>query len=162
MTIGLPGAIEEAIKHRFEIVFQNDGAIIAAITMPKFRLKWVDSQISKDLYKQMLIQEMRLYQLHVEDNEVTVVEESQDQASQTAGDKNYDFYDFKSDDESTSQSSVEIEANDYLTNAQNIASLHKFPTVKRLFHVIQYTTAITDCLIGGLKSYCSCNTTRST
>ena len=61
---------------------------------------------------------MRLYQLHTADNEVTVVEESQDQASQTTGHKKDDFYDFKSDDESTSQSSVEIEANDYLTNAR--------------------------------------------
>ena len=58
MTIGLPDAIEEAIRHRFRIVFQNNSAIIAAITLPKFRLKWVDSQSSKNLYKQMLIQEM--------------------------------------------------------------------------------------------------------
>lgn len=60
----------------------------------------------------MLIQEMRLYQLHVADNEVTVVEQSQDQATQTAGHKNDDFHDFKSDDESTSQSSAEIGDND--------------------------------------------------
>ena len=51
----------------------------------------------------MLIQEMRSYQLHATDSEVTVVEESQDQASQTTGHKKDDFYDFKSDDESTSQ-----------------------------------------------------------
>ena len=87
MTIGLPGAIEEAIRHRFRIAFQNDSDIIAAITLSKFRLKWVDSQSSKDLYKQMLIQEMQLYQLHAADNEVTIVEESQYQASQTTGHK---------------------------------------------------------------------------
>ena len=87
MTTGLPDAIEEAIRHCFRIVFQNDSAIIAAITLPKFRLNWVDSQSSKDLYKQMLIQEMRSYQLHAADNEITVVEESQDQASQTTGHK---------------------------------------------------------------------------
>ena len=85
MTIGLPDAIEEAIEHHFWIVYQNDSAIIAAITLAKFRLKWVDSQSSRHLYKQMLIQEMRLYQLHAADNEVTVVEESQAQASQTTG-----------------------------------------------------------------------------
>ena len=123
IAIGHPGAIEEAIRHSFQTVFQNDNAIIAVITLPKFRHKWVDCQSSKDLYKQMLIQEMRLYQLHVADNKVTVVEDSQDQASQTASHKNYDFCDFKSDNESTSQSSVEIEANRYLINAKNIASI---------------------------------------
>ena len=49
MTIALPDAIEEAIRHHFQIVFQTDSAIIAAIILPKFRLKWVDSQCSKDL-----------------------------------------------------------------------------------------------------------------
>ena len=58
MTIGLPDAIEEAMRHHFWIVFQNDSAIMAGITLPKFRLNWADSQSSKDLYKQMLIQEM--------------------------------------------------------------------------------------------------------
>ena len=85
----------------------------------------------------MLIKEMRSYQLHAVDNEVTVVEESQEQASQTTGHKKEDFYDFKSDEESTSQGSVEIEANDYLTK---IVSLHNYPTMKRLYiHDIQYT-----------------------
>ena len=35
----------------------------------------------------MLIQEIQSYQLHAADNEVTVVEESQDQVSQTTGHK---------------------------------------------------------------------------
>ena len=35
----------------------------------------------------MLIQEMQSYQLHAAANEVTVVKESQDQASQTTGHK---------------------------------------------------------------------------
>ena len=41
MTCGLVRAIEDAIRYRFEKVFQNDGAILAAITLPKFKLKWV-------------------------------------------------------------------------------------------------------------------------
>jgi len=58
---------------------------------------------------------------------------------------------FKSDGEYTSQSSVEIEANDYLTNAKNIESFHKYPIMKRVF--ILYNTPLPpvhllkDCLV---------------
>ena len=44
MTIGLAGAIEDAIRHHFEKVFQNSNAILAAVTSPKLiKLKWVES-----------------------------------------------------------------------------------------------------------------------
>ena len=126
MTTGLAGAVEDAIRDRFQKVFQNDNAIIAAITLSKFQLKWVESQSKKDLYKQMLIQEMRS---HATD-EVVAVQKSHDQPTKKNKD---DFYDFKSDEESESQSNVEIEANDYLNNAKTIESLHRYPVVKRLF-----------------------------
>ena len=137
MTIGLAGAVEDAIRHRFEKVLQNDDAILAAVTLPKFKLKWVKSQNKKSLYKQMLIQEMRSL---AADNEVTVVQDSQDQTAQSTRNKKEDFYDFKSDDQSTSESGVEIEANGYLANAKNIENLHKYPLVKRLF--LLYNTAL--------------------
>lgn len=58
MTIGLTGVIEDAIRNRFHKVFHNDKATIAAITVPKFKLKWVEPQSRKDSYKQMFIQQM--------------------------------------------------------------------------------------------------------
>ena len=137
MTIGLAGAIEDAIRHHSEKMFQNDSAILAAVTSQKFKLRWVESQNNKDLYKQMLIQQMR--SLAAAD-EVTVVQDLQDQMAHSTRNKKDDFYHFKSDDDFTFDSGVEIEANDYLANARSIENLHKYPLVKRLF--VLYNTAL--------------------
>ena len=102
--------------------------------MPKFKLKWVESQNKKDLYKQILIQEMRYL---AADNEVTVVQDLQDPTAQSTKNKKDDFI---SDDESTSKSGVEIEANDYLANTRTIENLYKQPLLKRLF--LMYNTSL--------------------
>ena len=60
---------------------------------------------------------------------------SQDQLTKK---KKYDLYDLKSDEESESHSNVEIEANDYLNNAQTIES---HPVVKMFFPFTQYSIA---------------------
>ena len=137
MTCGLAGAIKDSIRFRFEQVFQNDSAILAAVTSPKFKLKWVESQSTKDLYKQMLLQEMRSL---ATDIEVTIVQDSQDEMAESTRSKKDDFYDFKSDDESSPESNVNMEANDYLANARSIDNLHKYPLVKKLF--LLYNTAL--------------------
>ena len=137
MTTGLAGAIKDTIRNRFEKVFQSDNAILAAVTLPKFKLKWMESQIKKDLYKQMLIQKIRSL---AADNEVMVVQDPQNQTAQSARNKKDDFYDFTSDDEYATESNVEKEADDYLANARRIEDLHKYPIVKRLF--ILYNTVL--------------------
>ena len=81
---------------------------------------------------------MRSYQLDAADNKVTVVEESQDQASQTTGHKKMTSM---SNDEFTSQSSVEIQANYYLSNAKNILESPQVSNCEKAFHVTQYSTA---------------------
>ena len=43
-TVGLVYTIESSIKHRFAKVFKSNNVIMAAITLPKFKLKWVDDQ----------------------------------------------------------------------------------------------------------------------
>ena len=54
MTFGLAGAVKDAIKARFQKVFNDNNAFVAAITVSKFKLKWVETQSKKDLHKQLL------------------------------------------------------------------------------------------------------------
>jgi len=61
MTTGMAFSVEDAIKRCFEKVLDSKVAIISAITLPKFKLKWVELQVTKDRYTQMLIDEIRLY-----------------------------------------------------------------------------------------------------
>ena len=58
MTMSLADCIEASILQRFSGIFDSKRAIIAAITLPKFKLRWVESQQKKNLLKQMLLDEM--------------------------------------------------------------------------------------------------------
>ena len=140
ITIGLAVSIEEAIKHCFRSVFDSKEAILAAITLPKFKLRWVETQSKKDRYKQMLIDEMRLF---VEENQLVVENEDdavQCQAEQGGARKDH-FYDFPSDDESsTPTDTVEVEAANYLSTAKELDYLHRYPIIKLLF--LKYNTTL--------------------
>ena len=61
MTMELVDCIENAIKHHFQNVFENDDSILAAVVLPKCKLKWVESQRKKKECKQMLLQAMQEY-----------------------------------------------------------------------------------------------------
>lgn len=112
---------------------------MAAVVLPNFKLKWVESQRKKDEYKQMLLQAMEEYA----DDEVMVTPESQEK-SLNASKKKDDFYKFKFDDEGNSQNScIEVEAKQYLSNAKKIEYLHKYPTIKKL--LCMYNTLLPSC-----------------
>ena len=131
MTTGLAFSLEDAINQCFEKVLDSKDAIISAITLPKFKLKWVELQTKKDHYMQMLIDEMRLYAEANDSNEAEGVNSAQKEKAS----KKKDFYEFESDEDSTSDScdTVEMEATRYLSDAKALSCLHKYPTIKKLF-----------------------------
>ena len=88
----------------------------------------MESQRKKDEYKQMLLQVM---QQHADD-ETIAIPESQEELQKESS-KKEDFYDFRSDDEGSS--CIEVEANEYLSNAKIIECLHKYPTIKTVSYV---------------------------
>ena len=68
--VGLVDSIERAIRRHFSTLFDSHDAIIAAVASPKFKLRWVEKQEKKDQYKQMLLDEMHLF-----DNDEIQIEE---------------------------------------------------------------------------------------
>lgn len=122
MMVGLVTSIDSAIKQRFSQIFHSHDAIIAAVASPKFKLRWVEKQGKKDQYKQMLLDEMRLF----DNNEVQVEEFS------SKSQEKKDFYEFDSDDE-TSTNTIDAEATEYFNNAKKLECLSKYPTVKKNF-----------------------------
>ena len=125
MTIGLVVLIESSIKHRFECIFGSKDAIIVAISLPKFKLRWINDQTKKDQLKQMFIQKIKLHC----NGDVTESLAEQTEPQQSSSTK--DFYKFNSDEDNTTQSRVESEVNDYLSNAKKCECLNKYPTVKK-------------------------------
>ena len=124
MTTGLAYAIDSAIKERFANIFDSKDAIIAAVTSPKFKLKWIESQEKKDAYKQMIVDELR------QDESEIVLEQKPDSESD---DKRESFYEFDSGDEMCSMTDVESEAMEFLRSAKSLECFDKFPKVKQLF-----------------------------
>ena len=135
MTTGLAYTVEDSIKRRFSAVFDSKNAIISAMTLPKFKLKWVEEQIKKDQYTQMLLDEMRLCDDCGDD--VVAVDDS---AVKDVANKKKDFYEFDSDEELTTRDTLELEAASYLKDAKTLGCLHKYATIKKLF--LRYNTTL--------------------
>ena len=132
MMVGLVTFIDSAIKRRFSQIFDSHDAIIAAVASPKFKLRWVEKQEKKDQYRQMLLDEMRLF-----DNDEFQVEELTSESKEK--EKKKDFYEFDSDDE-TSTNTIDAEATEYFNNAKKLECLSKYPTIKKFF--LRYNTTI--------------------
>ena len=122
MTTGLAYAIESSIKRQFSYIFDAKDAIVAALTLPKFKVKWVDSQEKKDSYKQMLMEE-----LHTLESDISIEENGWSDKSATQQDKKTDFYEFDIDDDEPEEDDLESEVAKYFKNAKSLECLEKYP-----------------------------------
>ncbi|KAL3977780.1 pogo transposable element with ZNF domain [Sarotherodon galilaeus] len=59
ILVGLPDAVIQAVKTRFAHVLGSEDALLAAVTLPKFKLCWLHDQARKDLTKARLLVECR-------------------------------------------------------------------------------------------------------
>ncbi|RVE57797.1 hypothetical protein OJAV_G00202730 [Oryzias javanicus] len=60
MTADLPDVIVKAIQTRFSIVLDNKDALLAAISCPKFKLRWVKDGARKQQLKNLLVAECQI------------------------------------------------------------------------------------------------------
>ena len=114
----------QAIKTRFPSTLDSKVALLAAVTIPKFKLRWLrDDEAKKDAAKCMLAAECRA-QGHPLPEELPP-------APFSGGEDESDFFSFTDDKEDSN--SVETEIADYLKSGVEIDTLNKFPTIKALF-----------------------------
>ncbi|XP_040209165.1 uncharacterized protein LOC120940399 [Rana temporaria] len=124
----LPDAIVTAIKTRFADVLGNEEAILAAVTLPKFKLRWLRSQELKDKAKASLLAECQRIVLE----EPQQGNSTSTQQHHTDSAKENDLFSFEEDEEETT-SLAENQVADYIrSTAQNVYSLCGFSLIKKI------------------------------
>ncbi|XP_010785203.1 uncharacterized protein [Notothenia coriiceps] len=128
ILVGLPDAIVQSIKTRFTTVLASEDAILAAVTLPKFKLRWLRDQERKDQAKASLLAECRKRILEQEQQPGTSAPNPTPQHSAGSA-KEAEFFSFSEDEES----SAETEVADYLkSGATGLESLNQFPLIKKI------------------------------
>ncbi|KAK1889200.1 Cytochrome bc1 complex cytochrome c subunit [Dissostichus eleginoides] len=59
MTAGLPDAIVTAIKRRFAPVLDSRDALLAAVTLPKFKVRWLTEEERREAARALLTTKCR-------------------------------------------------------------------------------------------------------
>uniref|UniRef100_A0AAZ1WYK7 BED-type domain-containing protein n=1 Tax=Oreochromis aureus TaxID=47969 RepID=A0AAZ1WYK7_OREAU len=101
----LTASLPDAIKVHFSSMMDNKEALLAAVTLPKFKLRWIRGEEKKDMVRAMLTTECR--GLSLEDQQPA-------QDHKNPADSTDDFFSFEEDD---CTYSTETEVMEYLKSA---------------------------------------------
>ncbi|XP_073668227.1 uncharacterized protein [Paramisgurnus dabryanus] len=131
IATGLPDAIVQAIKTRFASVLESNDAILAAVTLPMFKLRWLRDQRKKEMVKGMLAAECH----KLIPRPGPVQQAAKMPVSPTTPDSSsfnvQDFFCFEEADDTFS--TVETEVMTYLRTAETgMEILKQFPTIKEI------------------------------
>ncbi|XP_047242658.1 uncharacterized protein LOC124881166 [Girardinichthys multiradiatus] len=119
MTAGLPDAIVQAIQTRFAGVLDDKDALLAAVSCPKFKLRWLRDAGRRERVKELLITECR------------TTAPAPQSCTTTASQGEMDFFTFEAEPDDTY--SAEQEVMDYLRSAYDLQILHRFTNIKKMF-----------------------------
>lgn len=118
----------QAVQTRFANLLDDRGALLAAVSCPKFKLRWLRDADRREQVKQLL-----------QDECCTIAPPPQSSASVANAPVHQgevDFFDFEAEPEETY--SAEKEVMMYMSSSNDLQVLHQFVNTKRIF--LKYNT----------------------
>ncbi|CAM4537339.1 unnamed protein product [Leuciscus chuanchicus] len=136
MMANLPDVIVQAIKTRFASVLDSREGLLAAVTLPKFKMRWLREETRREALKTLLITECRASPLAAPHNEEHEVRPPQ--ISPASSSSEDDFFVFEEEQDSGSFG-PDREVLEYLKSGSEMGVLDNFPRIKNLS--LKYNTA---------------------
>ncbi|XP_061566628.1 uncharacterized protein LOC133454792 [Cololabis saira] len=125
ILVGLPDAIVQSIRTRFAGALASEDAVLAAVTLPKFKLRSLHGQQErKDAAKASLIAECRKLALAREQQSGTTNPTPQQSTEE-------DFFSFPEDEDTYGPAESEV-ADYFKSVATEMDSLNQYPLIKKL------------------------------
>ncbi|KAL7372273.1 hypothetical protein ABVT39_013095 [Epinephelus coioides] len=108
MTADLPGVIVQAIKTRFAPVLESREALLAALTLPKFKARWIGAAERKEEARALLIAECRTHTIP----HAGAAEQAEKNNQEHSSVNEKDFFSFDEEEEDAMSFSADSETRD--------------------------------------------------
>ncbi|XP_060770321.1 uncharacterized protein LOC132881637 [Neoarius graeffei] len=128
MTAGLPGVIVQAIKTQFAPVLESSEALLSALTLPKFKVRWIGAAERREEARALLVAECRTIPQDAEPAE----NKNQEVAAHSSANEK-DFFSFDDEEDEIMSFSTDAEVLEYMRSGSELGVLNRFPRVKAVF-----------------------------